>query len=187
MAIFGLGVRTTGETTSIAVENNNELMSEVRAALREAGIAEEEMLTDHFAIYYETVYQEGGGGGGGGGTVQIPRVENILRVTTREIDRVGEFIEVAVAAGANQVSWLSFKIEDDTTLREQAHLLAIADAQAKAEKLAAALGKTVGEPIHVGPLAYYYGGGGGGGGGGMQISAGLQSVEESETITFLLE
>jgi len=76
-------------------------------------------------------------------------VTHTLTVTIRNIDSVGEVIEAATEAGANQTHGVFFGIEDRETLYIEALALAIADAKVKAEAIAEVLGVEIGLPTSV--------------------------------------
>jgi hypothetical protein len=65
---------------------------------------------------------------------------NSVRVTVRDIDMVGNVVDTTVEAGANQVSGVSFRVEDPAAAQEIARASAVDDARAKADQLAAAAG-----------------------------------------------
>jgi uncharacterized protein YggE len=72
-----------------------------------------------------------------------------LRVIVREPARVGEIADAATAAGANVIGAFSFKAADETAARRAALEAAAKDARAKAEALATAAGKQLGDPVAV--------------------------------------
>jgi uncharacterized protein YggE len=74
---------------------------------------------------------------------------NILRVMVRDPGRVGEIVDSAAWAGAIVASSFSFKASEEALARRAAIEAAGKDARAKAEALAAATGRRVGDPIAV--------------------------------------
>ena len=56
------------------------------------------------------------------------------------MENIGNVIQAATNAGANQVGSLSFTIDDEDAYKEEARHLAIEQAEAKAEQLASQLG-----------------------------------------------
>jgi uncharacterized protein YggE len=66
-----------------------------------------------------------------------------VNVTIHEIDRVGEILDAVVAVGANSIYGISFYVEDTSDAASQARTLAVEDARAKADELAAAAGLTI--------------------------------------------
>jgi uncharacterized protein YggE len=62
----------------------------------------------------------------------------------RDLSKTGELLQEALEAGANNVGGISFSVADPKALQQKARDQAIADAQAKAEQLAAGLGAQLG-------------------------------------------
>ena len=100
----------------------------------------------------------GGGAisGYGGSAAMQPDVQfgayharNMLRLTVREPARVGEVVDTAARAGAAIVGAFSFRVTDEAGARRAALEAAGRDARAKADALAAAAGKKVGEPVGI--------------------------------------
>jgi hypothetical protein len=65
---------------------------------------------------------------------------NMVNVTVRDIEAVGDVVDTVVNAGANQVNGISFRVEDPTESQALARSAAVADAEAKAQQLAADAG-----------------------------------------------
>jgi uncharacterized protein YggE len=72
-----------------------------------------------------------------------------LRVNVREPGRAGEIADMAVRAGATVVGGLRFRAADEASARRAALEAAAKDARMKAEALAAASGKQVGDPVAI--------------------------------------
>lgn len=183
IARVGLGVESSDADVQVALEATNTRLEAVLAALREAGIADADIQTNYFSIY-----QDGGGPEGRGEPTY--RVLSMANVRVRDTSLVGQIIADAVDAGANIVNFVEFGIEDRAALESEARDLAIADAQARAEEIAEALGLTVGKPLRVvegadAPLFNMYGRGAAGG--AAPIELGALSVNMAVTVTFAVE
>jgi hypothetical protein len=76
------------------------------------------------------------------------QARNLLRVNVREATRVGEILDAAVRSGAS-VSQFAFKAPDEANSRHRTLEAAGKDARAKAESLAAAAGRKIGEAIFI--------------------------------------
>jgi len=59
------------------------------------------------------------------------RATNTVEVTIRDLNRAGDVLGAAAAAGANQMHGISFEIEDPAPLEAQARAKAMADARAR--------------------------------------------------------
>tara|TARA_Y100000310_G_scaffold323604_1_gene384260 strand:+ start:166 stop:921 length:756 start_codon:yes stop_codon:yes gene_type:complete len=68
-----------------------------------------------------------------------------VRVKIRKLDTAGQVLAAATGEGVNQVSGLSFDIDDPSALEAEAQEEAIEDAKTKAERLAKALGTKLGD------------------------------------------
>jgi uncharacterized protein YggE len=64
----------------------------------------------------------------------------VVRVTLRDLARVGEVVDAATAAGANRIDRVRFSLRDEADVRAMALADAATKARAKASALASALG-----------------------------------------------
>ena len=169
----------------VALEETNTRLDAVLAALREAGV-----VTPTFRQLLSRLpglmrRPEGRG-------EPTPR-EQQRHVRVRDTAQVGALIASAVDAGANIVNFVEFNIADRAALESDARELAIADARARADEIAAALGLTVGEPLRVvegsqpGVPYENYGRGGAGGASASPIEQGVLSVHMAITVTYAVE
>lgn len=138
LAVIYLGVETRAPSAGEAQRLNAEQMAGVIAALREAGVGEEDMKTTGFTLTPITKHL------GEEGVVEILGYicRNSLTAQLSDIEAVGSILDLAVAAGANQVSAVYFTVSEDLrkTLQDQATALAMEDAEAKAQLIAEAAG-----------------------------------------------
>ncbi|MBN1285157.1 MAG: SIMPL domain-containing protein [Anaerolineae bacterium] len=190
VAYLQLGVNMAGDAVADVVANVNETIAEVRRVLVELGIAKEDMQTANFNLWSEERFDDSGAPTG----ERFYRAENMLRIVVRDVTKLDEVIETGLDAGATTLFGLSFGIDDATALEQEARLNAIADAKDRAQKLADALGLTLGEPLIVRegadgmiPAAYQASSIGYGGGGGMVIEEGEFTVSLSVYITFAVQ
>lgn len=75
------------------------------------------------------------------------QAHNTLRVNVRDAGRVGEIVDAAIRAGGILAGGFSFKVTDEAHARRAALEAAGRDARAKAETLASAAGKQIGDPV----------------------------------------
>jgi len=128
---FTVGVQTSAPTVDAAVNENNERVTRVVAALKGAGAKPEEIQTSGFSIYPQQDYSQG----------QLPRllgyqVNNSVTVRKKEIASASKLLQVAIAAGVNTASGLNFEVSDPTRGRDQGLRSAFDDAKSKATLLA---------------------------------------------------
>ena len=135
--ILTFSVIARGETATKAYQDNAEKINSVIAALKEAGIAEEQMETVGYRL--NPIYRHPKGEEP---TIAGYECRSSLKVTLTSLEGVGEIIDRAVKAGANQVSSVSFTLseEERERLKAEALSLAVKDAKGKAETIARAAG-----------------------------------------------
>jgi hypothetical protein len=75
------------------------------------------------------------------------QAHNTVRVNVRDPGRVGEIVDAAIRAGGILAGGFSFKVSDEAHARRAALEAAGKDARAKAETLASAAGKQIGDPV----------------------------------------
>jgi len=158
IAYVNLGVDLKSASPAEAAAENTQRMNGVMAAIKELGVADKDVLTVSYGIFVEQRYDKQGQPTG---EIQY-RVVNQVRVTVRDLTKVGALLEKAVAAGANNVGGVTFSLADPEALQKGARDKAIANARARAQQLAAGLGVKLGAPQQVSeyggemprPLAY---------------------------------
>lgn len=140
VAMITIGVETRARTAREAAGENKGRMTDVMEALQGMGIAEEDVQTVDYRIQPEIDWDDG-----------EPRVigylaSNSVLIKIRQIDQVGDVLDVVTEAGANNIYGIQFTFDDPASLREQARAEAMADAQRKAEALANLAGVGLGKP-----------------------------------------
>jgi uncharacterized protein YggE len=161
LAIETFTVKIEAKTVEKAVADNAEKMNAVIVAMKALGIEEKDLKTTDFNIYpryeYRTDY-----------SIQTeiwPRPETrvlvgyevtqSLEVKIRDMAKVGDVIQKAVDAGANQVGGLQFTTDDPDALKSQAREEAIKQAKDKAELLAKQLGVKLTKIVNFSEGGYY--------------------------------
>jgi len=77
------------------------------------------------------------------------QVRNTLRLNVRDPGRAGEIVDAVTRAGATIIGGYSFKASDEAAARRSALEAAGKDAKSKAEALATATGKRVGDAVSI--------------------------------------
>jgi uncharacterized protein len=144
VAVVMAGVQVTGKDLKKAAADAAAQTREVLAALRKEGIAEKDVQTTRHDIEVERPWENGRPGPITGYTVS-----DELRVTVREVGKVGAVLDRVVAAGSNLLRGLSFQKDDPAPERARALALAVANARTKAEAMAKAAGVQLGEVVAV--------------------------------------
>ncbi|MEO4000397.1 SIMPL domain-containing protein [Mesorhizobium sp. CAU 1732] len=148
MAIVTLAVMRDAETARAALDQANEAMTAVIAAMKEAGIEARDLQTAGLQINPRYVYPQNGEG------EQKPRivgyeVSNTLTIRVRDISKVGEVIDESVTLGVNQGGSISFVNDDPSAAMTEARKRAVQDATSRARTLAEAAGVELGSIIEL--------------------------------------
>jgi uncharacterized protein YggE len=132
-AQMSFGVETRRPTAQAAVAANADAMRKVINALRQAGARE--IATQWVSVYPFT--QEGV-------TIEGYSASNSVSAVS-DVDDAPGLIDAAAEAGANQVSGPGLSSSNAEALYRQALAKAVADARLRAEALAKAAGRSLGE------------------------------------------
>lgn len=133
-----VSVVTEAKTARDAAEANAEKSDAVLAAVRKIAGKKAEIGTVGYTLSPQYAYEEG----------QAPRITgyraaNAVRVKTPDLSGIGEVIDAAMRAGANEIERLEFLLEEDAEVRARALRRAVADARGEADVVAQALGTKV--------------------------------------------
>ncbi|MCX2975862.1 SIMPL domain-containing protein [Candidatus Marimicrobium litorale] len=150
MAILSLVVMREAPTAEGALATNSAAMTAVMKAMTGAGIAERDIQTTQFSIQprysRETRKPDG--------TLETRKlvgytVRNGVNVRVRDIDAVGEVLDMSVRLGVNEGGGIQFSNADPTKALERARSNAVKDAMDKARGLASAAGGKVGRVLEI--------------------------------------
>jgi uncharacterized protein YggE len=130
-------------TAREAQKRNADAMNPVLSKLKSAGIAADAIKTISYDVQYEWDFVNGKRVGRG----YVAR--NTIEVRVDNVDRVGEYLEIAVESGATALGGVRFDLKDKAKLEREALRLAVADARAKADAAAAGAGRAVERVIRV--------------------------------------
>lgn len=140
-----VGVVTTARKAPEAAEENARKVAAVLAAMKKVLGAKADIRTVGYGLMPIQHYPEGGGTP----TIKGYTATNSVRAETSDLDKVGDVIDRAMEAGANDIQNLQFSIEDESELRERALGQAAKRALAKAKALAAALDVKTGRLLSI--------------------------------------
>ena len=141
LAITTFSVITEKKTVSEALSENTEKMNTIIDSMKEQGVEDKDLKTTSFNIHprYEW-YDETKFYPQGRRVLVGYEVRQSLQVKIRDMEKIGEIIQKATDAGADQVGDLQFTIDNQDEFKKQARGEAIEKAKAKAEELATQLG-----------------------------------------------
>ncbi len=148
IATVRVGVETQAEEPGAAVDENSARTTRVIEAIRASGVAPEDIQTANFSVYpvYDQRNPEG--------QPEAPaiagfRVSNEVVATVREVASIGQVMASVVDAGANSINSLTFGVDDDTALRDEARRNAVENARHLAGLYAEAAGVALGDVLSI--------------------------------------
>lgn len=141
--VLTFGIETWDAVILTAKQNNNDILKKAMAAIRELGVPDQEIKTDHISIQprYKNDYRKEDFIG--------YFVRNTFVVTLTDPGKVEELVTKVLEGGVNYIHGIDFQTTEFKTYREQSRELALKAAREKAEKMAAVLGQKVGAPLQI--------------------------------------
>lgn len=140
MAYVNIGVHTENADVGEALAANEALALKVADAIKSMGVDAKDIQTTNFNIYPQQQY-------GPNGQITDTKyvVENTVYVTLRDLSKLGDLLDTAVHAGANNIYGVQFDVADKSAALSQARKEAIKNAHDQAVELAAAAGVSLGQ------------------------------------------
>ena len=154
VADINVGVVSEAQTARDALSANNQAMAALTEQLKQRGVAAKDIQTTDINLnpkYSQPPRPQPGQIQEQEYTPQIVgyTVTNSVRVTARDLEKLGEILDAVVTAGANQMNGISFRVEQSEKLLDEARKRAVAEARRKAEQLCGEIGMVLGAPIQV--------------------------------------
>jgi len=192
IAYINIGVHTEDPAIAAAVDENNTRTQALVDALKNSGVATEDIQTSNFSVYSLQSYDKITGQANG----SYYAVDNTVYVTIRDLTKMGSLLNTAVGSGANNINGITFDVADKTAAMAQARQKAMASAASLASELAQTAGATLGEIQSITysdytyqPYAYGMGGGGGAPApnASVPIQPGLTQIQVTVSVTYALK
>jgi uncharacterized protein YggE len=114
-------------------------------AVRSQGVESRDIQTANYSVNVLRDYSENGDPS----KVTGFEVMNQVLVTIRDVESVGALLDGGVGAGANSIYGVTFFVDDTRPHESEARKLAVADATARAQELAAATGMELGRVVFI--------------------------------------
>ncbi|MDO8628443.1 MAG: SIMPL domain-containing protein [Nanoarchaeota archaeon] len=144
-AIFYINIQTLKDTAEEAQDENTQISEDVIRALEDAGIKKEDIETQNYNVYKREDWTENG--------VKFKgyQADHGIKVKVHDIERVGRYIDLAVKAGATQITSVNFELSEDKQKETFNKALAQAggEAKQKAETLAQSVGGRLGKIVRI--------------------------------------
>ena len=123
-AYITAGVLTEGDTARDALSRNNVATAKLIDGLKAAGIAAKDIQTSQLNVSPRYAQPKEGRPA----TVSGYTVSNQVRITVRDVKRLGEVLDQAITLGANQMHGIAFEVSSAETLKDDARKAAMQNA-----------------------------------------------------------
>jgi len=148
-ALVQLGVQSNGGTPSAVKAINTVSIESVVRTLKSLGIEAKDISTDRYIVQpiyenYNSLYIKG------------YRIDNVVAVTLRDVDKVSNVIVAALEAGANEVIDVELYTSELRKYRDQAREMAMQAAGEKAQALANTAGADTGCVLNINENTWSY-------------------------------
>ena len=186
IATIEVGLTTEKPDVASAQKENTEKMNRLIEKMKELGIENKDIQTIYYNISPQYDWPNGKQ------ALRGYQVNQNVRIKIRNLDKVGDILAAAGEGGANQVSGLSFNIDDPEKLKQEARIKALENAKEKAEALAKAAGVKLGKIVSFSeysetpPMPVYraYEGGVGGGAATPEIETGTLDIVVNVSVSY---
>lgn len=155
-AVVILGATVQRDDARDAQRELDAVMRETAAAIRQLGIAAEDLQTAGLSLtpVYAELADAAARNPAEAARRDEPRIvayraTNVLQVTVDDLAIVGAVVDAGIAAGVNEIRNVSFRLADELPHRVTALERAVEAARLKARAAAAALGARLGEALEV--------------------------------------
>ena len=142
-AFVTIGAESRASSAREAQRLNTAAMTPIQDKLRAAGIPADAIKTVGYDVQYEWDYVNNRRVGKG----YVAR--NTIEVRVDAIERVGDILEIAGASGATSLGGVRFDLKDRSKLEREALRLAVADARAKADAIAAGAARSIDRIVRI--------------------------------------
>ena len=153
VAQVSIGVESRETTVSAARQKAANAMEKVLDAIKENGVSEDDIVTTNLNIYPQTIWVEVSDSLGRHSEPRITgyTVSNTVQVTVRDIDNLSPVVDTAATAGGDliRINSIQFTVDDSSAYGEIIRQNAAAEALAKADVYARAMGVTLGQLVYL--------------------------------------
>ncbi len=136
MASFSVSVVESTMTAEQAKSKVDEVVARFISSLKQAGVLDTEISSSNLYLTPQYHYPKD----------EKPelvgyRASRNISVAVKDLTKLNQYLEVALADGINQIDNIELKVKDEATYQEQARQAAIKDANQKARSLAKGFNK----------------------------------------------
>lgn len=144
-ARLSLGVFATAPSAQAARDQAARVMNDVLGALKNNGVAEQDIQTGYISLQPQYSYD------GGSSRMTGYSATNTATATIRAVENAGKVIDAVTNSGGNNIliSGIQFSNGDPAQAQIAAQKDAVADAKRQAEQVAASAGASLGQAVSI--------------------------------------
>ncbi|MBI2315083.1 SIMPL domain-containing protein [Candidatus Daviesbacteria bacterium] len=141
IAFVTAGISAEGQTVKSVQDQMSNVINKVSTNLKQLGVDSKDIQTTNYNIQPKIDFREGQ-------RITGFTTNTNLQIKVRQLDKAGEVIDTATSSGANQISGVSFDIDDKTKLEDEARKKAVEEAKKKAQRSGQIAGFKLGRIIN---------------------------------------
>lgn len=145
IAHISTGVVAEGATAKEAIARNTAAMRKLVDGLKKSGIAAGDIQTTTFNVGPRYTQPKDGKAP----AINGYQVTNQVRLTIRNVAKLGDLLDEAITLGANQINHIAFDVENAEALKDEARKQAVVNARKRAELYATAAGVSLGDVLRI--------------------------------------
>ncbi len=139
-AILSIAVETKGEVSAKVKKDNDVVIDKVLKYLKTTKINQKDIKSERVSLYPQYDYNK---------KKNYYMASQTINITLRDLSQYEVIMDELVKLGINRVNGVTFQSSEIEKLKSEARVLAIKDAQKKANDYAGALGQKAGKAIMV--------------------------------------
>lgn len=143
IAYMQLQISETSDSAVQAKSTVDQRSAQVLNAVAEQGVPESDIRASQIRIYPDYEWHDGKR------VLRGQRVERSIDITLKDLSRYGAVLDALVNAGISELGNIRFDLSQRDALQAEAVQLAIGDAKARAEVLAAGFGRKLAGVYHI--------------------------------------
>ena len=144
-AAISTGVLTEAATARDAMSLSTTAMTKLIDGLKAAGIDAKDIRTTTVNVSARYTQPRDGKPA----VINGYQAQNQVRITVRDLKRLGDILDASLTLGATQMNGIAFEVSAAETLKDEARKAAMVNARRRAELYAAATGATLGQVLAI--------------------------------------
>lgn len=142
MAMLSAGIQARADTVKAVQDQINATINKVADSIKKLDVDQKDIQTSNYNISPIYDYQSGTG------RITGYSASSALSIKVRNLDLINQVIDTATANGANQISGVSFSVDDKSKTEDEARQKAVAEVRKKAESAAQIAGFKLGRIVN---------------------------------------